>query len=230
MFFNNTVQKRVWWRKNGGGGSNKDIDSNEKGKTVTKGKERLMEMTPVAPRWKNTHKTSKAQEHTMFRGRWGDKKKHKNQAQSIKWHINSNGRRGGEDIKEADENTRRVERVEGRKRAHLVCHRLHPSFLPSSSALTHLFTVCSFLRSLFPSPHPSSPLSFLSLCHFLSRYHTFSALAPLPANKGTKWEGGTSERGATKGRGEDGVALVSSYHGGEDVLVKCWCHPQLWRL
>lgn len=151
MFFNNTVQKRVWWRKNGGGGSNKDIDSNEKGKTVTKGKERLMEMTPVAPRWKNTHKTSKAQEHTMFRGRWGDKKKHKNQAQSIKWHINSNGRRGGEDIKEADENTRRVERVEGRKRAHLVCHRLHPRTPFSSKFFAILLCTYTSFYSMFIS-------------------------------------------------------------------------------
>lgn len=88
------------------------------------------------------------------RGKW----KNKNQTCNIKWYIYSNAWKGGEHIKEKDENTASFGKVAGgrRKRAHHICHHLHPKpplyFLfsspPSSSAHPHLHTVIRFFKCL----------------------------------------------------------------------------------
>lgn len=130
---------------------------------------------------KYTHKTQhlKYKSTSCTEGREGKK----NQAHSIKRHINSNGRRGRKCIKEADENTGSERKVAGgrRKRAHHVCHHLHlrppfsSIFLPSSSALPHLCTVLNvhfsdLSLSLSLSPSFISSLFFLSVTSLFSLY------------------------------------------------------------
>lgn len=94
----------------------------------------------------------------------------KNQARGIKWHINSNGRRGAEYIKEADENTGSVERAAGgrRKRAQHICHHLYLkpllciSFCTADASLplciVHLFSPVSVHLTLSPTLHLCSPI------------------------------------------------------------------------
>lgn len=142
------------------------------------------------------------------RGKW----KNKNQPRNIKWYIYSNAWKGGEHIKEKDENTASFGKVAGgrRKRAHHICHHLHPrpplyflfSSPPSSSAHPHLHTVIRFsnvsLFFLLPIFIASLFFSLTSLYfHLLS---TFFLLTPLLAHKGTKRGGKAGERKEEKWR------------------------------
>lgn len=93
---------------------------------------------------------------------------------------------------------------------------LHSHILLQCVHVPDLFSL-SFLSSSSPS---ASPLFFVT-----PRFYLYLATSPTsPSCKGTKEEErerGASENGARKGRGEEGLGVESSYHGGEDVLVKC---------
>lgn len=176
----NVTPSNLWWKK-----TKKKISTSCKRKKKQE-KEKLMEITSVAFFTAEIHTSCgilrwRAQ-HVQKAGR----RKNKNQVHSIKWHINSNGREGGRCIKEADENSRSMERVGGWEKKKSTSRLSSPSpqnlrpllyffFYPFhifhiSKSLYSMFTSQIFSFSLPPLFHPS----LFSVTSLLSFYLTLS--------------------------------------------------------
>lgn len=133
-------------------------------------------------------------------------------------------------IKQADEKPRSMKKVEGGRRKTSTSHLSSPSpqtpfFFFFSLPPLHIFElyVCSSdLLLSFPIFHLIFPFLFPTVN---SRYFPISNI--FPACLLTVWP---QRRRKDPGEYEGEVEEQCSYHGGEDILIKRWSHPQLWRL